>query len=192
MIKKLSEIIINLSRLKIFIIFAAAFIVIEVFFTINLPALTELTEGRSLLDMSIAYSPEFAYEHLESYQNAPEVYFRIRLADFIFPAVYAFMLGILSTFVYRRKYDNPDNYRWILCVPFAAAFFDYAENIILTALFRLLPARFNAAASVLNIATILKYGMLALSTLLIVTGALSLLKGGDSGLIMGNKFKGKK
>jgi hypothetical protein len=102
------------------------------------------------------------------------------------------MLSIVSVLVYRRKYNEVDNYRWVILVPFSAALFDYVENILLIALYRMLPARFDAAVSVLNVITILKFGLLALSVLLIITGALSILKGGDSGLIIGNKFKGKK
>jgi hypothetical protein len=192
MMKRFSEIVIKISRPKVLIIFAAAFIFIEIIFSQSLPVLVELTGGKSLLDMSIAYSADFAYEHLKSYQNAASVYFRIRLVDFFFPAIYAFMLSIVSVLVYRRKYNEVDNYRWVILVPFSAALFDYVENILLIALYRMLPARFDAAVSVLNVITILKFGLLALSVLLIITGALSILKGGDSGLIIGNKFKGKK
>ncbi|MBI9109512.1 MAG: hypothetical protein JEZ04_22405 [Spirochaetales bacterium] len=192
MIKKLSDMVIKASGLSYLIIFAAAFIAIEIFFSINLPLLTKMTEGRGLLDMSLGYSSDFAYEHLASYKNAPPAYLRIRIADFFFPIVYAFLLSILLVFVYRKKYAELDNYRWILCVPFAAAFFDYSENIMLTVLYGLLPARFDSAIVVLNVVTILKFGLLSISILLLLAGALSLLKGGDSGFIMGNKFKGKK
>ena len=192
MIKTITDYIFKISKLRLFLFLAAAFIIIEILFSINVAVLTDKTEGSGLLDMSVAYSVDFAYEHLMSYQKAAAAYFRIRLADFVFPAVYAFMLATLSVFVYKRKYDSLDNYRWVLMVPFTAAVFDYTENVMLVVLFRLLPSRFDAAISVLKVITILKFGFIALSILLITTGALALLKGGDSGLLMGNKFKGKK
>lgn len=190
--KKLTDAVIKISKPIFFFIFAAAFIVIQIIFTLNMPELTKLTEGFSILDMSIGYSADTAYEHFQSYQKASDVYFRIRTADFFFPAVYAFILSIISVFIYRRKYDNVDNYRWVLCVPFVGAAFDYAENIMLVILYRLLPSTFSAPIYALNIFTILKYGLLAFSILLIVTGALSLIKGTDSAFINQNKFRGKR
>lgn len=191
MITRITDFIFRLTSLKTLIIFIAAVIIIEIGFSLYMPEFTEKTGG-ALLDMSAGYSSEFAYERLSTFGMAAGAYLKIRIIDFIFPAVYAFALSVLSCFVYRRKYDSIGNYRWVLMVPFLAAFFDYMENIIIVILFRSLPAQFFAAASILNVVTILKFGLLALSILLFITGGLALLKGSDSMLLMGNKFKGDK
>lgn len=142
--------------------------------------------------MSIGYSSDFAYERLTTFHLAADVYFKIRLIDFFFPAAYAVCLSVLSCFVYRKKYEDADNYRWILIVPFLAAVLDYVENIILVILYQSLPAQYHIVASILNIVTILKFCLVGFSVMLFITGAFSILKGGDSMLLMGNKFKGKK
>ena len=188
--KKLTDIIIRTTNLKTLVISVAAVVAFETAFFILMPGFTEATGG-PLLDMSVGYSAEFAYERLVTFEKAADIYFKIRLIDFFFPLVYGFAFSTLSCFVYRRKYENSDNYRWILRVPFLAAVFDYTENIMLVILYNSLPAQFLTAAKILNIVSILKFGLLGFSILLFVTGALSLLKGGDSALLIGNKFRGE-
>ena len=191
MIRKFTDYIIKITNLKIIIIAVAAVIIFEgVFFTM-MPQIIEATGG-PILDMSVGYSAEFAYERLNSFSKASEIYSRIRTLDFFFPIVYSFTFSILSCLVYRKKYKSADNYRWILLVPFLGAIFDYTENIMLVILYRNLPEQFMKAASALNIISILKFGLLGFSILLFITGALSLMKGSDSMLLMGNKFKGEK
>ena len=189
MIRKLTELVIRQTKVQTIIILAAAVIGIEIGFS-QLTAAMTAQGGIAILDMSVLYSADFAYERLRSLTEAAKPYFYIRLLDFFFPAVYATALSILSSFIYRRKYETPDSYRWVLAVPFLAAVFDYIENIMLVVLFRLLPAEYPSAIPVLNIFSILKFGLLGLSFLLVITGAFSLLKGGDSVLVMGNKFRG--
>ena len=191
MIKAISGAVCKITGRLSIILFAAAIIVIEILFSILMPQFTEQTGG-PLLDMAVWFTPEFAYERIKTFSRAADIYFRIRTIDFFFPAIYSFGFACLNCAVYRKKYKNEENYRWVLTVPFAGALFDYTENIILVILYRSLPKEFPAAASVLNIVTLLKFGFLALSILLLVTGALSLLKGGDSMLLHGNKFKGEK
>lgn len=191
MIKKFTDYIIRITNLKTLAISVLGVIVIETVFYILMPSFAELTGG-PMLDMSVGYTAGFAYERLVSFNKAADIYFKLRTIDFFFPIIYAFALSILSCFIYKKKYDKADNYRWILTVPFLAAFFDYVENIMLVILFHNLPAEYIAAAKVLNVVSILKFGLLGLSVLLFVTGGFSLLKGGDSMLLMGNQFKGKK
>ena len=191
MIKAITNFIARITNIFTVIVFVIIIIGLEIGFNVSLPTFTDLTGG-TLLDMSVGYSADFAYERLQTFSKAADVYRRIRTIDFVFPAAYAFGLSILSCLVYRKKYDDIENYRWILVVPFLAAFFDYTENIILVILYNSLPAQYMTAASALNIITILKFGFLGFSVLLFITGSFSLLKGGDSMLLMGNKFKGKK
>jgi|GEM_PF-4940735 len=191
MIKKFTDFIIKNTNLKTLAISVAVVIAIQSAFYVLMPALAEATGG-TILDLSVGYSSDFAYERLNSFENGADIYFKIRALDFFFPIAYAFTLSILSSSIYRKKYEDADNYRWILIVPFFAAAFDYIENIMLVILYRSLPAQYTAAASVLNIVSILKFGLLGFSILLFVTGGFSLLKGGDSMLLMGNKFKGDK
>lgn len=191
MIKSLSSFICRITNRTSLIIFAAAIAGFEIAFSILMPEFNEITAG-PLLDMSVWFTPEFAYERLSSFGKAADIYFKIRTIDFFFPAVYAVGLACLSCAVYRKKYKNEENYRWVLFAPLAGALFDYFENIMLVILYRSLPAEYPAAATVLNYFTLIKFGLLGLSILLIVTGFLSLLKGGDSMLLMGNKFRGDK
>lgn len=191
MIKHLTNFIIKITNPKTIALFVTAVIIAEVGFYMLMPVFTEATGG-TILDMSVGYSSDFAYERLSTFDKAADVYFKIRTIDFFFPLFYAFVLSLLSSLIYRKKYQDANNYRWILVVPFIAAVFDYIENIILVILHQALPTQFHFAADVLNIVTILKFTFLGLSVLLFITGAFSLLKGSDSMLLMGNKFKGDK
>lgn len=191
MFKSLTEFICKITNRITIILLVAGIVAAEIAFGTLLPAVVEQTGG-PILDMAVWFTPEFAYERLNSFSKAAEAYLKIRVIDFFFPAVYGFGFACLNCAVYRRKYKKEENYRWIIAVPFAGALFDYIENIILVILYHSLPAEYPAAASVLNIVNLLKFGLLGLSILLLVTGFLSLLKGGDSMLLMGNKFKGKK
>ena len=191
MIRKITDLIIRMTKVRWLLIFLAVFFGIEIGFFLGMQRFGELTGG-PLLDMSVGYNAAFAYERLHTFGSAANIYFRIRLLDFIFPASYGFGISIIASFIYRKKYDDPDNYRWVLAAPFLAAAFDYAENIILVILYRSLPAEFPAAATALNVVSIFKFGLLGLSVLLCVTGFFALLKGGDSMLLRGNKFRGGK
>ncbi len=191
MIRHLTNFISRITRLSTVLIFAVLIIAIETGFNAMLPRFVDATGG-TLLDMSVWFTADFAYERLHSFGNAADVYFLIRMLDFIFPAAYAFGLSVLCSMIYRKKYTEIDNYRWILAIPFSAALFDYVENLILVVLYRLLPSEYPAAASVLNIITLIKFTLLAFGIFLLVTGIFSLIKGGDSMLLSGNKFRGKK
>ena len=191
MFTKFSNTIHKISSVRLLILLIIITFAIEAVFVLKVPQLSEQSGGGVLLDSAIWHSVDFTYQQLESYAGLP-VYRTIRTADFFFPAAYALMLAVLSAVVYRKKYDNPSNYSWVLAVPLAGALLDYIENILLVILAAKLPQRLDAAAAVLNYVTLLKFAALGLSVLLIVTGALSLIKGGDSGLIIGNKFKGPK
>ncbi len=191
MIKVIYSFISKITNLITIIIFCVLFIAVQIGFNMNMPSFIEKTGG-TLLDSSIWYNSELAYERLNSFSLAAKEYFNIRLIDFFYPAIYSTGLAMLSYLVYRKKYSDAENYHWILVVPFFAGIVDYIENIMLVILYKSLPAEFPAAASVLNIITLIKFASISLSILLIITGFFSLLKGGDSMLLMGNKFRGQK
>ncbi len=191
MLRGIYSFISKITNLKKIIIFCVLFIAVQIGFNMNMPAFVEKTGG-TLLDISIWYNSELAYERLNSFSMASKEYFNIRLIDFFYPAIYSIGLAMLSYIVYRKKYSEAENYHWILAVPLFAAAFDYIENIMLVILYKSLPAEFPVAASTLNIITLIKFASISLSILLIITGFFSLLKGGDSMLLRGNKFKGEK
>ncbi len=191
MVKKLTDIIIRTAGLKTLIITILLVIIAEIGFSLLTPEFTRLSGG-PLLDMSIWYHADYAYDRLTSFAAAGESYFYIRLIDFFFPPIYACTFSILSAVIYRKKYSNPADYRWIIAAPFLGAFFDYSENILLVILFRSLPGRYPLIAEICNIATLGKFVLISFSILLIITGAFSLLKGSDSSFLHGNKFRGAK
>lgn len=188
-IKNLADFIFKRTNRKNIFILILLIVCIEVLFNILLPGFTEKT-GNTIIDMSPAITKEDAYSRLESVDMAKKEYFYIRLIDFIFPAVYAITFSVVSCGIYRKKYSNIDNYKWILIVPIIGAISDYIENIILVLLRLLLPIKIPVAIYVLNFFIIIKFLFICISILLIITGLLALLKGGDSSFLMGNKFRG--
>ncbi|MDC7126953.1 MAG: hypothetical protein PQJ46_15380, partial [Spirochaetales bacterium] len=142
--KNLTDYIYKHTKLKSFLLFLILTILAEIAFSLIMPNFTEKS-GYSILDMSTVYSVDDAYLKLNAINKAPNEYLVIRLIDTIFPILYGLMLSILSCIVYKRKYKDLNNYRWVLLVPILGAISDYIENIIIISLKLLLPKQFPIA-----------------------------------------------
>ncbi len=169
------------------------FIVMETVFAVLMNRL-EAECGTSLIpDMKIGLTSEQLSSLFEAYKTDGTIaYGIIRSVDFLFPAVYAIMLSVILNFIYRIKYSEPVNYRWILLTPLFGAIFDYTENITLIILNFSHNLINNYSAIILAVFTSLKFILLGLSIFLAVTGAISNFKGSDSAFLTMNPFRRNK
>ena len=169
------------------------FIVIESAFAVLMNRL-EAACGTSLIpDMKIGVTPQQLASLFDAYKTDGTIAYRIiRSVDFLFPAVYALMLSVILNFIYRIKYSEPANYRWILLTPLFGAIFDYTENIMLIILNSSHNLINNYSAIILGVFTSLKFILLGLSIFLAVTGAISNFKGSDSAFLTMNPFRRNK
>jgi hypothetical protein len=116
-------------------------------------ALRRRAQGELQVDLRPGYGPDTLYRILKIYGSDGIRWFRNMLvADMFFPAVYGtllFLLGDLASAHHPAA--------GIVCViAIAAAGFDYAENILLLYLLRLLPSRQDFVARAAGICTSLK------------------------------------
>lgn len=169
------------------------FIIAEAAFAVLMNRL-EASCGTSIIpDMKIGLSPEQLSSLFAAYkEKGNTAYQTIRAVDFLFPAVYALLLSVILNFIYRIKYSEPANYRWIILTPFFGAIFDYAENLTLVILNFSYNLINNYSAIILGVLTSLKFLLLALSIFLAVTGAISNFKGSDSAFLTMNPFRRNK
>lgn len=169
----------NIRNFFILMILSALLIVILDFIKespVSLIQFEKITKGTRLLDMTINYSPEKAYEMMESYGKEGRRYYlhRIEPIDTLLPASYSLFLTVIITLIFKMlpagKYLNR-----LQLVPILAGLFDYLENCCIIIMLLNYPARLLAVAKISNVFTMAKTILILLSILIIFTGLVLLL-----------------
>ena len=136
-------------------------------FPLSVPYMKKLAGGAPLLDMRPGYSPEAAYELLDSLgRDGRTAYLKLLwTVDLVLPALFgAFLFAAIRRGALRS---------WRF-VPAAAAVFDYAENTAITTLVWRYPERHPAVAYVAAGFTVVKLAGYAAGVLAAAWGSRSL------------------
>jgi len=105
---------------KAIIVCLILILIVEVFFTINMNALKEVS-GHGILDSTIQNSQGY-YDIISSYGDEGfRVYKNIRRVDMVFPLIYGLLLILLLKQVGFKYY-------WL---PLVASLFDISENLLI-------------------------------------------------------------
>lgn len=155
------------------------FLVIQALFQFYLiPGYTAASGGLGIPDMGMAYTPDRLYTLLAGMEGEALVWYnRVQLADLVYPLAYGGFFGSLLVKIYRKKYDDPVHYRWIVALPFLAAGFDYLENLGFRMALILAPVRYDMLGWILSGLSTLKFLTLGLAVLLVLTGIGYFIKG---------------
>ncbi|MCA0237952.1 MAG: hypothetical protein LCH81_16370 [Bacteroidetes bacterium] len=126
-----------------------------------------------IIDLTFGFHPARTLQMVADYGDAARaLYARTEMtADVAYPLVYAFLLGILLTFLYRKTAAA-----WLNVLPFVVLLFDYAENTSIVWLLYTFPQQSMTAALCCEVFKLLKWGTLGLSAMLIVWGGVGRLR----------------
>jgi len=166
MANKLIDLLTNLATGRLVMVFLSLLIVINVF------ALPVIYPRFETLDIQSSYSPEKAYQLIDSYgEEGRQYYALIELTlDVIYPLVSALLFSSLTIYIFRRVF--PPNSFWQklpLLGPIVMAI-DYLENTGIVVMLLSYPRRLDIVAQAANIFTVAKFALSQLELILIVIG----------------------
>lgn len=94
---------------------------------LTLSQLTTLTGGIGILDFDRGYTLERVQEVFDSYGEAGfALYGLIQLLDLFNPAIYSLLFACFIYLLWKGRKNI-----WVVLIPLAAGFLDYAENLTL-------------------------------------------------------------
>lgn len=175
MVKKLSKWIDKISTGKLVVI---SLVVFMVFTAVVLPWQSAKSEEFSRdaggIDTSFFYTPEKLYQTVEAYgEEGRQEYIKARWTfDLAWPLVYTFFLATATAYVFRRSYGTESRTRWLNLVPVAGMAFDYLENLAVTIVMILFPNKFIWLGWVASAFTLVKWGLVIGSFILLLVGLL--------------------
>jgi hypothetical protein len=128
-----------------------------------------------VIDLTVGFNPQKTLQMVANYGDEARAYYAQTemTTDVIYPIVYAFLLGIILTLLYRNKAYKP--FPWINLLPFIALIFDYLENICIVSLLNNYPSQSMMMANFCEIFKLLKWLSLGIILILILYGLLRLL-----------------
>lgn len=121
------------------------------------------------LDLHFSYSPDQVYEHLAALgAKGRGAYTRMLLtSDLAFPVIYSMALSIALMLVLRKLLPLASTY---LCLfPFMIVITDWFENLSLVMVTREFPERADVIASFASSFTSLKWALIVLTVLILLT-----------------------
>ena len=123
------------------------------------------------LDLHFSYSPDQAYEYLAALgAKGRDAYTRMLLtSDLAFPVVYSLALSVALMLVLRKPLPPANMY---LCLfPYMIVIADWFENLSLVMVARKFPERADATVSYASSFTSLKWTLIVLTVLILLTSA---------------------
>ena len=121
------------------------------------------------LDLYFSYSPDQAYEYLAALgAEGRSAYTRMLLtSDLAFPVIYSMALSVALMLVLRKPFPPANMY---LCLfPFMIVIADWFENLSIVMVTRKFPERADAIASYASSFTSLKWTLIVLTLLILLT-----------------------
>lgn len=131
MLNSFSQRILKAANGKSLLLFFLLFIGFEVFFGIVGGKIEALSNGASVLDLGMAYSPNDAYDlFLNKYsEEGRELYLKAECVDLFFPIAYSCFFALLISLGIKRFPEMPQEYRLLNLLPFVGGLADYMENV---------------------------------------------------------------
>jgi hypothetical protein len=167
--KTLSNFLNRIANWKSLLVFLALYVFFSGYVFKNAEIKINELAGKTIgiIDITFGFNPQQTLDMVAGYGDAARAYYaQIEMtADAIYPIVYAFLLGIILTFLFRSK-----SYSWVNVLPFITMLFDYAENINIVTLLNTFPQQSMAIASLCEVFKLLKWLSLGVIVVIIVYG----------------------
>ena len=140
----------------------------------------KVNQLESIPDMQLTgYDPSWLYSYASKLSsNGRQFYLRtILIPDFAFPIVYSFWFAAVLSYAFSATGPHYLGFRIVLPIPFLAALFDFAENLLLFQLLSDFPDGFSEQkADFASAFTQLKWGMILLSFVAILVGVITSIR----------------
>ncbi|MCC6411162.1 MAG: hypothetical protein IT270_05865, partial [Saprospiraceae bacterium] len=148
--KTLSTLLSRIATWKTLLLFLALYIVFVGFILKNAEAKINALAGQTIgiIDLKMDFNPQRTLDMVAAYGDAARAYYAMveMTADVAYPIVYAFLLGIILTLLFRNT-----KYARVHVLPFLVLLFDYAENINIVYLLKTFPSPSMAAATLCEV-----------------------------------------
>ena len=133
--------------------------------------------GPAVLDVRFGFSADDAYDILRAYgeEGRGKYLQMIALADTIYPLVYGLLLIFLASFFLKRITTASGEFRIVNLLAVDAVFFDFLENMGIMYMILRFPVRADFVAGMTSVFNILKYVMVLLAVILVVTSMIIFL-----------------
>ena len=128
-----------------------------------------------IIDVTMGFNPQKTLQMVADYGDDARAYYAQTemTTDAVYPIVYAFLLGVILSLLYRDKAYKP--FYWINSLPFITLIFDYLENICIVSLLQNYPSQSSTVANFCEIFKLLKWISLGFAIIFIVYGLIRLL-----------------
>lgn len=119
------------------------------------------------LDLEFAFSPQKAYESVESYGETGRILYAISAMtiDIAYPVVYSSLFALIILYLLNRTNQYNEKLKKIALIPFAAAGADFFENSGIATMLLTYPSRSDTLALFTSVANTSKW-LLVISTIL--------------------------
>lgn len=166
MANKLLDLLTKLATGKLVVVFLLLVIAVEAFI---LPAIYPRFET---LDIQPSYSPEKAYQLIDSYGEAGRQYYAfIELTlDAVFPLLLALFFGSLMIYLFRRVFPLGSFCQKLPLLGPITMLVDYLENTSIVVMLLNYPRRLDLLAQAANLFTVAKFVLYGLELILIAIG----------------------
>jgi hypothetical protein len=124
------------------------------------------------LDLQSSYSPERAYQLIESYgEEGRQHYALIELTlDLIYPILSALFFSTLTIFFFRRVFPLNSFWQKLPLLGPIVMIVDYLENTSIVTMLLNYPSRLDLVAQAANLFTVAKFALSGLELILILVG----------------------
>lgn len=174
MINKFSSFIERLANWKFFIIFILLYLFFAGYVLKNAEEKINELAGKKIgvIDLTFGFDPARTLSMVADYGDPARAYYAMveMTADVAYPIIYAFLFGIILSFLYRRKQFSRIN-----VLPFITMLFDYTENVNVVTLLNSYPGQSNAVAVLCESFKLLKWSSLGICIIFIFVGLLNAL-----------------
>ncbi len=123
------------------------------------------------LDLEFAFSPQKAYESVESYGETGRKLYAISALtiDIAYPIIYSTFFAFLILYLLNKAYLYNTKLKKIALLPFGAAIADFFENSGIATMLLAYPARSDTVALFTSLANTLKWALVTATILTILT-----------------------
>jgi hypothetical protein len=123
-------------------------------------------------DTSLFYSASDLYQIAESYgEQGRQAYVRARFTfDLVWPLVYTLFLATAISWVFGQAFASDSPWQRANLAPLLGALFDYLENLSTSLVMLRYPARTPVVDALASVFTVLKWGFLGASFVLLFGG----------------------
>lgn len=137
----------------------------------------EYSNGIGILDKEFNYTPEKAYDILDSQgEQGREMYKDLIIyQDFLFPIIYTLFWLSLITYLFSKWFKNEKIIKLISLIPLLGGVFDWLENISILNMLINYPSKAYNLAALANTFTTIKTTIFMINIIIVIIGFIGML-----------------